>query len=178
MAEAMGKINTKMCFLLIVLAFIIYGCSNEKNNFGPLRSAHNHADIKVYILGNAIDFSLPQYQLQDKLTHFENWDGDVVHTHATGITLGYIFKTLGMEITEECIKTDKGSKYCSEDNAMLKVFVKNRNSDWEIISYAPNYVIQDMDKILVTYGTESEEGIKEQMESVTDKAKESSMPKG
>jgi len=178
MAEAMGKINTKMCFLLIVLAFIIYGCSNEKNNFGPLRSAHNHADIKAYILGNAIDFSLPQYQLKDDLTHFENGDGDVVHTHATGITLGYILKTLGMELTEECIKTDRGNKYCSEDNARLKAFVKNRNSDWEIIPYAPDYVIQDMDKILVTYGTESEEGIKEQMESVTDKAKESSMPKG
>ena len=35
-----------------------------------------------------------------------------------------------------------------------------------------------MGKILVTYGTESEEEIKEQMESVTDKAKESSMVKG
>ena len=76
MAEAMGKINTKMCFMLVALALIIYGCSNEKNSFGPLRSAHNHADIKVYILGNAMDFSLPQYQLQDKLTHFEDWDGD------------------------------------------------------------------------------------------------------
>src|SRR3989338_2201482 len=115
----------KIMWLLIALGIFIIGCSNERSNFGPLRSAHNHADIKVYILGNAIDFSLPQYQLQDKLTHFENWDGDVVHTHATGITLGYIFKTLGMEITEECIKTDRGNKYCSADNAMLKVFVKS-----------------------------------------------------
>ena len=107
----MGKINTKMCFMLVALALIIYGCSNEKNSFGPLRSAHNHADIKVYILGNAMDFSLPQYQLQDKLTHFENWDGDVVHTHATGINLGYIFKTLSMEISDECLKLDTGNEY-------------------------------------------------------------------
>ena|SRR3989338_1156072 len=173
----MGKINTKMCFMLVALALIVYGCSNEKNSFGPLRSAHNHADIKVYILGGTIDFRLLQYQLRDDLTHFENGDGDVVHTHATGITLGYIFKTLSMELTEECIKTNMGKKYCNDDNAMLKVFVKSRNSDWESISYAADYVIQDLDKILVTYGTESEEEIKEQMESVTDKAKESSMVK-
>ena len=126
----MGKINTKICFLLIVLAFLIYGCSNEKNKFGPLGSTHQHADIKVYILGNVIDFSLPQYQLRDKLTHFEDGGGDVVHTHATGINLGYIFKTLGMELTEECIKTDRGSKYCNVGNAKLNVFVKNSNSDW------------------------------------------------
>ena len=174
----MGKINTKMCFMLVALALIIYGCSNEKNSFGPLRSAHNHADIKVYILGNAMDFSLPQYQLQDKLTHFENWDGDVVHTHATGITLGYIFKTLGMGISGECLKLDTGNEYCSVGNAKLNIFAKNINSDWEKISYVADYVIQDMGKILVTYGTESEEEIKEQMESVTDKAKESSMVKG
>ena len=167
----------KIMWLLIALGIFIIGCSNERSNFGPLRSAHNHADIKVYILGNAIDFSLPQYQLQDKLTHFENWDGDVVHTHATGITLGYIFKTLGMEISDECLKLDTGNEYCSVGNAKLNVFAKNSNSDWEAIFYAPDYVIQDVDKILVTYGTESEEGIKEQMESVTDKAKESSMVK-
>jgi len=173
----MEKINTKICFLLIALAFLIYGCSNEKNNFGPLGSTHQHADIKVYVLENAIDFSLPQYQLQDRLTHLEDGDGDVVHTHATGITLGYLFRTLGMKISDECLKLNTGNEYCNVGNAKLNVFAKNRNSEWEAIFYASDYIIQDMDKILVTYGTESEEEIKEQMESVTDKAKESSMAK-
>jgi len=173
----MGKINTKICFLLIVLSFLIYGCSNQKNKFGPLGSTHQHADIKVYTMGNAIDFSLPQYQLQDKLTHFENGDGSVVHTHATGITLGYLFRTLGMEISDECLKLNTDNEYCNVGNAKLNVFVKNSNSDWEKISYAADYVIQDVDKILIAYGTEDEEGIKELMESITDKVAAASMVK-
>lgn len=161
----------------VILILAIYGCSNGKSNFGPLGSTHQHADVKVYVLGNDIDFSLPQYQLRDRLTHFEDGDGDVVHTHATGITLGYVFKTLGMEINDNCLKLAAGNDYCSSGDAKLGVFIKSRNSDWEKIYYPEDYVIQDLDKILVTYGTESQEKITEQMESVTDKAKESSMVK-
>ena len=162
----------KIIFLMIgIVALFLYGCASEKNSFGPLGSAHIHADIKVYVLSNPIDFSLPKYQLQDKAVHFENGDGDVMHVHATGITLGYIFKTLRMGIDNECLTLDTGRKYCNNGNAELKVFVKSANTDWEQIFYPKDYSIQGMDKILVNYGPEDEEGIKKHMNSVTDKAK-------
>lgn len=162
--------NKKTIVLCIaIIGLVLYGCS-EKNNFGPLGSAHKHADIKVYVLGNEIDFGLLQYQLRDRLVHFEEYDGDVLHTHTTGMTFGYMFKTLGMQITDECLKSNEGNKYCTQGDAKLNVFIKNMGSEWEKISYAADYVIQDLDKILVVYGTEDEEGIKELMESVTNKA--------
>ena len=64
-----------MPFLFFTLVLVISGCNNNKNNFGPLGSTHVHADFKVYILGNPIDFSLSKYQLKDQLTHVENDDG-------------------------------------------------------------------------------------------------------
>lgn len=164
--------NKKIVLVLgIVVALFLYGCAPEKNNLGPLSSAHIHADIKVYVLSNPIDFSLPQYQLQDKAVHFEDRDGDVMHIHATGINLGYIFKTIRMNIDNECLTLDTGRKYCSNGNAELKVFVKVTNTDWKQIFDPANYIIQGSDKILVNYGSEDEEGIKKLMESVTSKAK-------
>lgn len=157
-------------FLLLVFGLILLGCDVKKNNFGPLGSTHIHADFKVYILGNPIDFSTSKYQLKDKLTHVENADGDVMHMHATGINLGYFFETVGMKMENNCITLDTGNKYCDTGNAQFRVFVKSEGLDWERLYYPADYVIQDLDKILVTYGTEDEESIKKQMESVTDKA--------
>ncbi|MBI2134347.1 hypothetical protein HYU09_00005, partial [Candidatus Woesearchaeota archaeon] len=100
--------NEKLILFFWLGAFVLFldGCS--ENKIGPLGSAHNHADIKVYVLGNAIDFSQQKYQLKHQAVHFENRDGDVVHTHATGITLGYMFETLGMNINENCLTIDAG----------------------------------------------------------------------
>ena len=163
----------KKIFLIVSIAALIFllGCGISKNNFGPLGSAHIHADIKAYILGNPIDFSLQKYQLQDKMTHFEDKDGDVVHIHATGITLGYIFKTLKISIDNNCLTLDTGSKYCNNENAKLRVFVKSAGADWKQITYHADYIIQNSDKILVSYGIEDENRIKREMESVTAKAK-------
>ena len=64
------------------------------SGIGPLRSVHLHADVKVYINGKPIDFSQRKYQLAARFTHFEDGIGDVIHTHATGLTLGHLFKSL------------------------------------------------------------------------------------
>jgi len=159
----------KKFILGFIIVITLVGCSSS-NNFGPLGSTHRHADLKVYVLGNPIDFGVSKYQLQDELTHFENRDGDVAHTHATGITLGFLFETLRMKIDGNCLTSEAGNTYCNKGNAELKVFVKSTGTDWDQIFYPSDYRIQDLDKILVTYGTENEEGIKTQMESVTDKA--------
>jgi len=165
----------KTAFVLIIsaLAIIAVGCSNsEINNFGPLGSAHKHADIKIYVLGNAIDLSQQKYQLKSDLVHFEDFDGDVVHTHAAGMTLGYTLKTLGMNINENCLKLDTGKEHCSAENGSLKVYVKGHDLEWEKMPSHENYIIQNLDMLLVAYGPESEQEIKKQMESVTQKAQE------
>ena len=107
----------------------------------------------------------------EDLTHVENNDGDVLHVHAIGITLGYFFESLGFKLTEDCFKLDAGNKYCNTGNAQLKVFLKSENGGWESLYYPADYVIQDLDKLLITYGKEDEEEIKKQMDSVTDRAR-------
>ena len=131
---------------------------------GPLRSTHNHADIKVYINGNAVDFSQQKYQLAARFIHFEEGIGNVVHTHATGLTIGHLFRSLGGDFSNNCAALEKNN-YCSEGSKKLRFYVNgNPSNEFD------NYAIKDLDRILVSYGTESEADIQKQLESVTNLA--------
>jgi hypothetical protein len=163
--------SLKFQFFGIITILFLYGCTNEGNGIGPYGSAHSHVDFKVYILGNQINFNLPKYQVMEDLTHVENNDGDLIHTHATGITLGYFFKSLGFKLTDKCFILDTGNKYCDLGDATLKVYLKSPQSGWETLYDHSDYILQDRDKILVSYGVDSEDKIKTQLDSVTDKAK-------
>lgn len=165
--------NKKIILVLttVIFTLFLYGCSSGGNKFGPLGSTHDHTDIKIYILGKALDFTGRQYQVAHDAVHFENSDGDVIHTHATGITLGFMFEKHRMSIDVNCITLDTGNQYCSDGNAELKVFVKSIGTGWDQIYSPADYIIQDLDKILITFGTEDGIGIQKQMESVTDKAR-------
>ncbi len=171
--------KTAFAFIISAFVIIVIGCSNSGiNNFGSLGSAHKHADVKIYVSGDAIDISQQKYQLKSDLVHFENFDGDVVHVHTTGMNLGYMLKTLGMKIDENCLKLDTGKEYCSSEKGNLKVYVKGHDLEWEKINSSASYIIHDLDRILITYGSESEQGIKKQMESVTKKALEAAEESG
>ena len=55
--------------------------------------------------------------------------------------------------------------YCNLGNARLRFYVNGKPND-----EFDNYVIKDLDKILVSYGSESDEEIKKQLDSVTNLA--------
>src|SRR3989338_8894814 len=131
---------------------------------GALNSAHLHADVKVYIDGKAIDFSQRRYQLQNSFIHFEEGIGDVVHTHATGLTMGHLFKSLGINFDNNCITVD-GQGYCNDNDKKLKFYIRGQsNNNFD------NYIIKDLDKILISYGNEDEAAIQQQLSSVTNLA--------
>ena len=128
---------------------------------GPLKSTHIHADVKVYINGKAIDFSQGKYQLASRFIHFEDGIGDVVHIHATGLTLGHLFKSLGMDFDNNCINFE-GQNYCNNGNNKLRFYVNGQpNNEFS------NYIMQDLDKILVSYGSDTDSDIQKQISSVT-----------
>ena len=134
------------------------------SDVGPLRSAHNHADVKVYINGKAIDFSQSKYQLAARFIHFEEGIGEAIHTHATSLTMGHLFKSLGADFDNNCLAFEK-TDYCSGGNAKLRFYVNGKpNNEFD------NYVIKDLDKILVSYGGEDEAEIQKQLNSVTNLA--------
>ena len=139
---------------------------------GALRSTHHHADVKVYINGNSIDFSQSKYQVTTSFIHFEDGLGDVIHTHATGLTIGYLFKSIKGDINPNCLVFE-GESYCNGDRKTLKFYVNGQPNN----QFA-SYVINDLDKILVSYGSENDSGIKSQLASITNLAPKYSANKG
>lgn len=131
---------------------------------GPLGSAHLHADVKVYNNGKAIDFSQKKYQLTTSFMHFEEGIGDVIHTHATGLTVGHMFNSVGMNFNRNCIVIER-KNYCNDGNNKLKFYVNGQlNNEFD------TYVIKDLNKILISYGNENEAAIQQQLSSLTNLA--------
>ena len=137
------------------------GQLSKLSGIGSLKSTHIHSDIKVYINGQKIDFSQKKYQVATSYIHFENGDGDVVHMHATGLAMNNLFKSLNGDFNGNCIEFEQ-QMHCNDNNNKLKFYV-NRKPNVEF-GY---YIIKDLDRILVSYGSESNAEIQKQLDSVT-----------
>jgi hypothetical protein len=125
---------------------------------GMLGDEHEHASLLVRIFGDKFDFSVPAYQIKSSWIHFEGQDGNTVHRHASGVTLGYLFDTLGISLTDKCFVFPDGREFCTNDEYSLKFYL-NHNQIPDI----RNYVLQEDDRILVSYGSETPEQIEAQL---------------
>ena len=125
---------------------------------GVLGDEHEHASVLVRIFGDKFDFSLPAYQIKSSWIHFEAQDGTTVHRHASGVTMGYLFETLGITINEECYIFPDGRQFCNNEDYSLKYYINH-----EKVSNINDYVFEDQDKILISYGDETPEEIEEQL---------------
>lgn len=153
-------------FKTLIQAAILKAPKNVKTG----QKVHDHADIKVYLANKKLDLSQPKYQSTEEKeldddTHMHDGNGDVVHKHRTGITIGYFFKTLGITFDNKCFALDTGEKYCSDEKNKLAFYVNGKLND-----KFGDYEFSDLDRLLITYGENSDEIVKNQISSVTDLA--------
>lgn len=143
---------------------------------------HIHADFKVYLNGKAYDFSEIKYQSTEehKLSesvHLHDKNGRVMHIHNNGATLRDFFSSLGIELIEKCLTLDTGQKFCNKNGKTLKFFVNGQvNVDFE------RYQMKDLDKILISFGEDTDATIAKQITFITSEAciysKKCPAPKG
>lgn len=127
---------------------------------GQFGSEHSHAALAVFVNGDQLDFSHPQFQIQSKYIHFENDNPYLIHKHATNVPLDMLFASFGLKVTEDCIELSyqiDANQYCiDKDNSMM--FVVNGKD----ISNINLYEIRHNDRILISFG--GSELISEQIE--------------
>ena len=111
-------------------------------NAGALGSEHSHAGILVKIFGDTFDFSAPAYQIKSSWIHFEGNDGTTIHKHATGVTLGYLFESLGLGLDDQCYEFQDGRSFCTNEDYSLKFFING-----EQVNDIRDYEINEDDKI-------------------------------
>ena len=125
---------------------------------GKLGDSHEHASLLVRIFGDKFDFSVPSYQIKSSWIHFEESDGTTIHRHASGVTLGYLFETMNIIIDEQCYLFPDGRQFCTNEDYSLKYYINHKS-----VENVYDYVIQDGDRILITFGNETPEQIEEQL---------------
>ena len=125
---------------------------------GRLGGEHEHASLLVRIFDDKFDFAVPSYQIKSSWIHFEESDGTTIHRHASGVTLGYLFDSLNIGIDSECYSFPDGRQFCTNEDYSLKYYLNH-----QLVDDINDYVIQDDDRILITFGNETPEQIEEQL---------------
>ena len=130
-------------------------------NAGPLAGAHEHASILVKIFGDKFDFSKSAFQIKNPYIHFEGSDGDTIHRHADNVTLGFLFETMNMQITDDCFVFSDDRSFCNNDDYPLQFFING-----EMVDSISQYVVSNNDRILISYGVQTEEEINSQLDEL------------
>ena len=128
---------------------------------GKLGDEHEHASLLVRIFGDKFDFSATTYQIKSSWIHFEESDGNTIHRHSSGVTVGYLFETLSIVIDEDCYIFSDGRQFCTNEDYSLKYFING-----DSVNSINDYVIQNDDRILISYGNETESQIIDQLDEL------------
>jgi len=128
---------------------------------GKLGSEHIHSSLLVRIFGDKFDFAVPSYQIKSSWIHFEDSDGTTIHRHATGIETGYLFETLNIGIDSKCFIFPDGRQFCTNEDYSLKYYINHQR-----VSDINDYIFEDGDRILITFGSETPEQIDEQLKEL------------
>jgi len=151
---------------------------------GDEEEYHVHADFAVFLNGEQLNFSQKQFMHEEscgkpgqpepmdlntaegraEAMHLHDLNGNVMHVHNENATFPLFFQNIGFSLTKDCIQT-KESLYCNSPTKTLKVFV-NAGQVQDYMNYKP----QDLDQILVTYGSESQGLVNAQYDSITSQA--------
>jgi len=163
------KNNLKAAGILVLIAIIVgytgYVFINSDSNVpgsppnaGRLGDEHEHASLLVRIFGDKFNFGGPSYQIKNSWIHFEDSDGSTIHRHSSGVTLGYLFDGMGFTVNDECFAFPDGRAFCTNEDYSLKYYINHQSVD-----NIYDYVLEDDDRILISFGPETPEEIEEQL---------------
>ena len=149
----------------VIVAFACFEFVTSTNNVpgapenaGKLGAEHIHASMLVKIFGDKFDFSTPNYQVKTPWIHFENQDGDTIHRHSTGVELEFLFNSMNIAVDDNCFVFPDGRQFCTNEDYSLKFYVNQ-----QLVKDLRKYVVQEDDRILITYGNEDQLAIDSQL---------------
>lgn len=77
------------------------------------------------------------------------------------MTLGYLFESIKVNLDDNCYIFSNSREFCTNDEYSLKFFINEQQVD-----SITDYVIKQDDRILISYGDESQEEIAKQLEEL------------
>lgn len=142
---------------------------------------HQHADFALFIRGQQFDFSQPQFishedaDEEDETADMHEPRFTVVHVHRELTTWDEFLTSLHFKLTDPsylgvdsartCMTLPSAEKLCGDATNSWKFYVNGVKVDG-----VANITIHDLDRVLMSYGSESEPQVLAQVAEVTDQA--------
>jgi hypothetical protein len=125
------------------------------------RATDVQASFAIFTNGTFRVFTAAMYHNLSSDVYIEASRPNVVKIKKTGVTWNDFFTTLPFSLTRECLITGTKETFCTGSNGKLQFYINGtKNSD------VLNQEIQQGDKLLVTFGKESEDVIRRQFDRV------------
>lgn len=151
---AAGKFGNSTKYLSITSCTVgTTGCQAR----GP---ANTHADFALFINGQQVDFSQPQYAAKQGADVGFDTGGKTVAAHKQLTTWDSFFRTIGITLVDStvpggtientCMTMPGGTKYCQDAKDTFKFYVNGVKVDG-----IDNTNIVDLDRVLISYGPET-----------------------
>lgn len=165
---------------LLLGALIILGIRIA--TYQPEKKVHYHANFAVYTNGQREQFKNPAFyedsamctgstdgedeSVSDphELAHMHDNVNSVVHVEAPAVTWGQFFANLGWTLGSTTLINDKGTVYQEQGADKLHIILNNQ--DYTDLGGIANRVIKDQDRLLVSYGDESDQTVMAQYRAV------------
>jgi hypothetical protein len=131
---------------------------------------HEHADFAVFLNGERLNFDDERYFSDEETSlapdvHIHPGRPNVVHKHRQNVNWGTFFASLGMTLEDDHFVDADGNTYANGAGGTLKFYINGVQID-----SLKHERISDLDRILITYGTEDAEALAAQIAAVGDEA--------
>lgn len=135
---------------------------------------HYHANFALYVNGERENFD--NFTFYEEVAscgsdednnpktrvHMHDNVSDVVHVHDAGSTWGHFFSNLGFSLSNSVLQTESGIYIDDADGGKRLRFILNGQESRSIA----NQTIRSEDTLLITYGDESPETLRERYEAI------------
>ncbi len=119
------------------------------------------ASFAIFTNGTLRVFTAAMYHNLSTEVYIAANNPNQIQIKKAGVNWNDFFSTLPFKLTHECLTTGTGQTFCNGSNGTLKFYINGILSD-----DALNRQINQGDKMLITYGNESEVQIQQQRDTL------------
>lgn len=173
----MNKLVTLVVILTLVTLFGLNFLSNKRitpqssslSNNQPVATTEDlvtpTTDIKasfaIFTNGTFRIFTASMYHNLSEDAYIESSNPNTVHVKKTGLTWNDFFSTLPFKLTSKCLTTGTKETFCTGNGGSLKFYINGEQNN-----NALGMEINEDDKLLVTFGNESFEEVRKQIDLI------------
>lgn len=140
------------------------------------KDAHYHANFALYVNGQRQEFKEPQYYTDVEMctlskvitpasrAHMHDKVNDVIHVEDDAVTWGDFFSNLGWSFGKTGLISPDGVAYTENDTAKLHLILNG--DDYTGFGGLQNTVINDKDRLLVSFGESNTATTKQQYDTI------------